>query len=123
MGIRSPNCVQHILPTSFKVPAMNNAEYYKFFKASLPIYRNFTVTIVNEDREMVVDVEKRTVSMHVRSRADTDIGEYKNEYIMVARMTEDGNLVEEVWEFVDGFFTAKWSRRLQAAGLQAKAKL
>ena len=122
MSIRSPNCIQHVLPASLKVPSMNNSEYRKFFRLSIPVYRNFTVTAI-DGGETMVDVEKRMVSMYTKSRADTDYGEYRNEYSLTARMTEDGKQVEEVWEFVDSHYSVAFQKTLGSAGLRAGMKL
>ena len=63
----------------------------------------------------MVDVEARKVIMHLESRADTKIGVYENEYILMVEMTEEGDRVQEVWEFVDSAASSAFFGRLRLA--------
>jgi hypothetical protein len=61
----------------------------------------------------VVDVEARKVMMHLTSTAESDIGPYTNEYIFWVTISEDGEKVDEIVEFLDSFYTANFLSRLE----------
>jgi hypothetical protein len=119
LSVRSPNCIHHCPPKSLHGgPSYTNAEFAAFFSNILPLLRNFRGEVVgggDKEESFVVDVERRKVAMHLRGYADSDIGPYENEYIVVLKMTERGDLVEEIVEFLDSGYTEKFFGKLQAA--------
>ncbi len=112
LSLRSPVCIHRTGPASSAAPARNNSEFAAFVTPILPVFRNFTLTVIDEE-ETVIDVEKRKVVLHLRSRADTKVGLYQNEYYFTLTMSEDGKLVDEIVEFLDSGYTAEFVRRLQ----------
>ena len=54
-----------------------------------------------DDKETVVDVEMRKVVIHVKSSANSTVGNYKNEYLWTLTMSEDGKMIENIVEFTD----------------------
>ena len=62
--------------------------------------------------DTVVDEVARKVVMRASSTAETDVGPYANEYMIVLRMTEDGRLVERFDEFNDSAFIRGFLPRL-----------
>ncbi|KAK6210907.1 hypothetical protein LQW54_005785 [Pestalotiopsis sp. IQ-011] len=62
--------------------------------------RNIRLSFV-EGQDMLVDDVSRKVMMHLRSTGETDAGPYANEYTIVLKMTDDGELIKEIVEFVD----------------------
>ena len=52
--------------------------------------------------------------MHATSTAETDIGDYRNEYMLVLHMTEDGGKVERFMEYVDSGYSREFLGRLRA---------
>ncbi|EXJ60104.1 hypothetical protein A1O7_04256 [Cladophialophora yegresii CBS 114405] len=115
LSVRSPTCIHHTLPTDEeRFPSRNNTEYGAFVRSLLPLFRNFRLRIAEGD-DVAIDVEKRRVVLHAKSRADTDVGEYKNEYVFMLTMTEDGMLVEKVVEFLDSGYTEKFFGKLLAS--------
>ena len=108
---RSSTCTHEILPHSLRIPSMNNDEYTTYFAPSLPMFRNFTVKV----HESIVDEEARKVVMLASSTAETDIGPYNNEYVLVVEMGRDGRQVEKVIEWVDSGYSVKYLGRLRQA--------
>ena len=87
---------------------MTNAQFADYFGPLLPLFRSFTLTV----HEVVHDGRK--VAMHLTSAAETDIGPYRNEYMVMLEMTEDGSQVEKLLEFVDTAYTLPFFERLKA---------
>ena len=90
---------------------MNNDEYATYFAPSLSIFRNFAV----KAHETIVDMEARKVVMLASSTAETDIGPYSNEYVLVIKMGRDGRQVENIIEWVDSEYAVKYFGRLRQA--------
>ena len=108
---RSTTCTHEILPHSLRIPSMNNDDYATYFARSLPIFHNFTV----KTHESIVDEEARKVVMLASSTAETDIGPYNNEYVLVIEMGRDGRQVEKVIEWVDSGYSVKFFGQLRQA--------
>lgn len=106
---RSTNCTQHILPHSLGIPPMNNTQYASYFRPNLPNFRNFHVDV----QETVVDVEARKVVILASSTAETDIGAYANEYVLVVEMGHDGKQAEKVIEWVDSGYSVRFLGQLR----------
>ena len=51
--------------------------------------------------------------MWATSSADTDLGMYETEYWLTLQMTEDGQEVERVWEWVDSGYSRDFLSRLR----------
>ena len=88
---------------------MNNEEHISFFAPSMPLFRNFRLTI----HDIVVDESDRKVVMHLTSIASTDIGKYCNEYMLKLHMTEDCRKVDKFEEFVDSGYSAMYMAKLR----------
>jgi hypothetical protein len=76
---------------------MNNEEYEKYFGMMLPYFRDFRVTI----NDVFEDEKDNKVVVWAKSTADTDLGPYSNEYMLVFYMNEAGDKVDKFLEFVD----------------------
>lgn len=76
---------------------MNNEAYEAYFGQMLPYFRNFKVTI----NDVFEDEKDNKVVVWARSIADTDLGPYANEYMLVFYMNEAGDKVDKFLEFVD----------------------
>lgn len=77
----------------------------------IPVIRDFRLKIV-DTTPLVVDVEARRVMMHLTSTAETDVGPYNNEYIFLISISEDGEKVDEIVEFLDSLYTAEFVGKL-----------
>ena len=108
---RSSTCTHEILPHSLRIPSMKNDEYVTYFTPSLSVFRNFTV----KAHETIVDEEARKVVMLASSTAETDIGPYNNEYVLVIEMGRDGRQVEKIIEWVDSGYAVKYFGQLRQA--------
>lgn len=114
MALRSADCVQTIYPRSLGYSPQDNVQYTEFFKFLQTMFHNFTLKVV-DDSHTVVDIEKRKVTMHMSSYADTDVGPYENEYWFCLTVTEDGEQIEEILEFLDSAYTIDFLKRVEAA--------
>ena len=121
MAPRSPTCITQILPLSLGMPPMDNKEYVTYFSKILPAFRDFKLTV----KDMVVDERERKVCIWASSTAETVIGRYENEYMILIKCDEEGK-VEWFGEFVDasvaGFFRRLRERMAELAqmGLQGE---
>lgn len=116
LAIRSPNCIHHTLPKSLHgSTSYTNAEFRAFFTPMMPLLRNFQAEIVGGDTEegFIVDAKRRKVVMQLKGHAESDVGIYMNEYIIVLGITEDAKLVEEIVEFLDSGYTDAFFGKFQ----------
>ena len=90
---------------------MKNDEYATYLAPSLSTFRNFTV----KAHEVIVDEEGRKVVMLASSTAETDIGPYNNEYVLVIEMGQDGRHVDKIIEWVDSGYAIKYFGQLRQA--------
>lgn len=114
MSIRSPICIHYTLPASLRVPPRPNDEYAAFMEPMLAVFRSVHFSMVADD-DAVVDVERRQVVLHCRNRADTDAGEYANEYMFSLTISEDGTKIDRIVEFIDAAYTAEFKARITSA--------
>lgn len=87
---------------------MDNATYRAAFGAVMPLFRNFTVTV----DDVFEDEANNKVAMSVHSTADTPIGPYDNEYVMMFDFTPDGSKIVRIREFVDSGASSQFFARL-----------
>jgi ketosteroid isomerase-like protein len=52
--------------------------------------------------------------LHATSTADTEIGNYTNEYALFLTFTRDGSKVVRIDEFVDSAYSAEFFAKLKA---------
>lgn len=97
---RSPECKHRIIPESPQFPTRTNDEYKDFMGPSFGIMKNFNLKFLDGEAP-IVDVEARKAVVHLKSSAETPLGEYKNSYIFTFHFTEDGTQIDDVLEFVD----------------------
>ena len=119
MAFRAPDCIHQVLPASLGREPMNNEQYLAYFTPIMPAFSNFHLT----GKHTIVDEEARNVAIHAFSTATTDLGDYKNEYMLILHMTMDGTKVRLFEEFVDSKHTAEFFMRLREhlEGKQKKA--
>jgi hypothetical protein len=108
---RTPHALHTILPASLGFPSkMSNSQVIEFLNTALPGLQDYKVAL-SEDRTPIIDVEKRTVVMHANGTGITDNGPYKNEYVFILVMTDDGTLVKESCEMIDSHITMQFIER------------
>lgn len=76
----------------------------------MPLFKNFTPTI----HQLVEDEKANTIAIWCSSTADTIIGPYGNEYMILLSFNEAGDKVEKVIEFVDTEYSKSFFGRLRA---------
>ncbi|KAJ9143301.1 hypothetical protein NKR23_g6559 [Pleurostoma richardsiae] len=117
---RSPNCKHTILPASLEFPPRTPAEYQAFLAPVLPVMRNFTLH-AKEGCPPVIDEVSRRLVLHLTSTAETDIGDYANEYVWTLKFNEDGTQIVDIIEFADSAYTKDFFSRLAAVASQASS--
>lgn len=137
MAYRAENCTQLVVPSAFLPlsldfcyplagprptqlmesslesldrPAMDNATFRKYFGGMMPLFKNFTPTI----HQLVEDEKANTVAIWCSSTADTIIGPYGNEYMILLSFNKAGDKVEKFIEFVDTEYSKSFFGRLRA---------
>lgn len=104
---RADNCTQRVLPLRLDRPTLNNEQYREFFdKRVIPHFSNFKVEVI----DVVEDQQNNKVALQAKSSAETALGPYGNEYMIILHMTSDHSQIVEIKEFVDseysqGFFS------------------
>ncbi|KAH8897337.1 hypothetical protein GQ53DRAFT_743077 [Thozetella sp. PMI_491] len=111
IAYRHPDCIQRVLPTSAGILTRNNEDYSKYVMELKPLVRNMRYIILN-DFEPIVDEITRQVLLHLKSSADTDVGNYENEYFMALKMTDDGTEIVQVVEYLDSAYSAGFISKL-----------
>ncbi|KAK3695709.1 hypothetical protein B0T22DRAFT_456034 [Podospora appendiculata] len=106
---RAPDCIHEILPTSLKVPAMDNKSYDAYFATNLTVFSNFRVTV----NDVMEDAAANKVVVWAHSTADTAIGPYANEYMLIFHFTPAGDKVTRFLEWVDSAAAVAFFPRLR----------
>ncbi|MCJ1371812.1 hypothetical protein MMC20_003032 [Loxospora ochrophaea] len=109
LSFRAPHCTHHYLPASLNIGPFNNEEFTAYFSQTQFAFRDFHLTV----HDTVCEAAARKVAIHLSSSAATDIGEYRNEYMVVLHLTEDGTMVEKFVEFVDSKRSVEFFARLR----------
>ncbi|KAF9728536.1 hypothetical protein PMIN06_011507 [Paraphaeosphaeria minitans] len=91
--------------------AKSNDEYRAYLSTIMPLYSNFTVAVLQE----IHDAETHTCIIHASSKAETEIGQYGNEYALILTFTEDGKQVTRFEEFVDSAYSERFVAALAKA--------
>lgn len=97
MAPRSANCTHRVYPDRLGRPLLNRTAYVDYFSSLLPFFDNFTVTVT----DTYVDEAKNQVAVQCFSKANSVLGPYGNEYVIMMKMTACQEEVYEVREFVD----------------------
>lgn len=116
MAPRADHCMQEILPKSLDRPLMNNTDYRAYFGKMLPAFKSFTVAIL----DVVEDAKNHKVLVHAKSTAESVVGPYANEYMLVFHMTEDDRQIVHLKEFVDSMVSVSLIGKIREH-LSAKA--
>ncbi|EAT83022.2 hypothetical protein HBI56_070200 [Parastagonospora nodorum] len=107
---RAENCIQRVYPDRLGRASYNNTEYNEYFSKFLPYFKNFNVTII----DTFVDESANRVAIQAKSSADSVVGHYGNEYVLMLKMTESQDKIYEFREFVDSEYSASFFPRLSA---------
>jgi hypothetical protein len=63
--------------------------------------------------EEIHDADAHTSIIHASSTAETEIGPYANEYVLILTFTEDGKKVTKFDEFVDSAYSKEFFAALE----------
>jgi hypothetical protein len=107
---RAPNCTQRTFPERLGVAPLNNTAYRGFISTIMPYFANFTVTVL----DTYVDEANNRVAMQALGSAESVVGPYRNEYVVMMKMTKEQDKVWEVREFIDSEVRAAFFPELQA---------
>ncbi|KAI4858917.1 hypothetical protein F4820DRAFT_193904 [Hypoxylon rubiginosum] len=117
--VRSPACTHRLLPATLKAAApQTNAEYAGLVGQLGAVMPAFQLRIA-EGSNPLVDEVARKVTLHTKSRSETTLGLYENEYIWILTMSEDGKTIDDVLEFADSLYTSGWLPKLGKAAAEA----
>ncbi|KAL5396859.1 hypothetical protein PMIN03_012930 [Paraphaeosphaeria minitans] len=111
LAYRTPDCQHQVLPASMGRAAKSNDEYRAYLSTIMPLFSNFTVAVLQE----IHDAETHTCIIHASSKAETEIGQYGNEYALILTFTEDGKQVTSFEEFVDSAYSERFVAALAKA--------
>lgn len=88
---------------------MDNATFRQYFGGMMPLFKSFVPTV----HQLVEDEKANTIVIWCSSKAETVIGPYANEYVIVLHFNEAGDKVEKIIEFVDTEFSKTFFGRLR----------
>lgn len=115
VALRTPSCTQRVLPKSLGAPPFTN-EAYIACRRIREIITNFHLRIA-ENETPVVDEQARVVVLPLTSTGDTPLGPYANEYYILLRMTENGELIRGITEFIDSRVSTEFLQRVGTLAL------
>lgn len=90
-------------------PILNNQSYAAFFTTMLPLFRNFHAKVI----DMFEDAKENKVAIYARSTADTPIGPYVNEYMLMIYLDNDCKKVVRILEWVDSALSSTFFPKLK----------
>ncbi len=76
----------------------------------MKVFENYKIEVF----EAVEDPKLHRVAMHMKSTAQTPVGEYDNEYAVFMYMTEDDKQITHVKEYVDSGYSTPFFMKLNA---------
>lgn len=125
ISLRAPDCMRRFHPASLGFAAQNNAAYKSNLDSLASIFHNFQLNVT----DVVEDLGARKICMWLEARADTVVGEYRNEYVWNMEFDEAGEQIVGFKEFVDAGMVRDFYPRLKeelgrrmAAGKEVEGK-
>ncbi|KAK3372726.1 hypothetical protein B0H63DRAFT_302886 [Podospora didyma] len=109
MSLHTEDYRHQMLPLSLKVPVMDNAGYEAYFKKDLPLFHTYECFI----NDLIEDYKQKKIVVYARDRADTDLGEYRCEYMLTFFLTDDGTKLKRMHEWVDPSIAVPWVTKLR----------
>lgn len=106
---RAVECTQQVLPYRLNRPVLDNTEYREYFSKIMPYFKSFRVEIL----DVVVDLRHSKVAINARSKGDSVLGPYGNEYMLIFHMTDDHLKVLSIKEFVDSGYSNEYFQNLK----------
>jgi len=116
VALRTPSCTQRVLSKNLGAPPFTNEGYIAWSRRIREIITSFQLQIA-ENETPVVDEQARVVVLPLTSTGDTPLGPYANEYYILLRMTENGELIRGITEFIDSRVSAEFLQRVGTLAL------
>ncbi|GAB1320957.1 SLAM family member 5 [Madurella fahalii] len=118
----SESCTCEVLPKSLERAPMDNSAYRKMYESIAPTFRNYQMTI----NDIFEDDKANKVVVWIDATAETDVGPYTNEKMLIFYFDEAGK-ISRTLEFIDSaagvaFFT-KLQHHVAAKGAESEAKM
>lgn len=103
VDIRSSNCRHEVGPPCMGVEEpMSNEQYKSWWDEFVPkIWPAGMEFYIDPTRTPVIDESNRHVVLYCKSRASSYKGEYEGRYILNITISEDGEKVDNIIEFLD----------------------
>jgi hypothetical protein len=111
-AIRTPTCITHCITPSQR-SSHTNDEILEFYPTLRRVLRSTKLSIINEHLT-IVEEATRKVSLNLRHTSDTTVGPFENESITILIMSESGDLIEEIYIFLDSTRYKEFANRLGA---------
>lgn len=115
MAPRAASCTQRVHPVRLGRPFLNNKEYREWFASIQHAFHHFEVEVL----DLVEDQAHNKVAVHAKSRAQTAIGPYQTEYMIVIQMTDEQDEALSIKEFVDSGYVEEFHARLKMAAIRS----
>ncbi|KAJ9606737.1 hypothetical protein H2200_008746 [Cladophialophora chaetospira] len=113
VAIRNAKCRHEVGPPCMGVPApLSNEEYGAWWDSFVPrVWPNGMEVWLDNNREPVVDVHNRHVVLYCKSRAESHKGIYEGSYVFNITISEDGEKVDDIVEFLDSKSALEYSTK------------
>jgi hypothetical protein len=112
-AVRTPNCITHnITPT--KRSSQTNDEILAFYPKLRKVLSSYKLAVVNEHLTIVEEATRKVV-LNLRMTSESTVGPVENENVTILVMNESGDLVEEIFVFLDSALYTDFANRLETA--------
>jgi len=88
---------------------MNNEAYKAFQMGIMPVFRNLRLEVL----DTIEDTVNNKVTILAKSKADTVIGPYENEYMITFHMNKEGDKIVLLREFADSAYANEFFPKLK----------
>lgn len=133
---RAEECIYYARPESAGLPQKNNSEYRQWYTAEIMPLMKGGITVWPptclsraeltgyacqlEVSNVVYDTEARKSVLHGISVAESVVGPYRNEMVLITTFNETGDKAVKIEEFFDSAYFQQFGQRLQEAMAQQK---
>lgn len=108
MKMCTPDCRHRHAPASVPMPDMDNSQYEAMHHQVFPQFQSYEAEILDS----VTDTTACKVVLFLNASAETNVGPYRNEYIITLTMTEDGKQVMDEHGFIDSHTMIEWTKKM-----------
>jgi hypothetical protein len=112
-AIRTPTCITHCITPSQR-SSHTNDEILEFYPTLRKVMNSTKLAVINEHLTIVEEATRKVV-LNIRHTAETTVGPFENESITILIMSESGDLVEDIYIFLDSTRYTEFANRLDTA--------